>query len=218
MSRLIVLSMLCGLSVASVAQAACDMQTYLPAGTRTYQMSSGADKSTMTIKATPLSGDRMNVQTTMNGKTTPVVWTCTASGMKASIPAGEGGAQVNVDAGFLPNARNWKAGYSWNSSNKVNVNAPGVGAMNMTSTTVSKIVKQEKVTVPAGTFTALRVDSTTSMKTSLPAGTRLPPGMDLNQMMGGKTTTSAWYVQGVGMVKTTSAEGSFSMVLTKIGK
>ncbi len=60
--------------------------------------------------------------------------------------------------------------------------------------------------------------STTSTEFALPAGTKLLPGLNLKQMMGSKTTTSAWDVQGVGMVKTTSADDSFGMVLTKIGK
>lgn len=37
-------------------------------------------------------------------------------------------------------------------------------------------------------------------------------------MMGGKTTTSAWYARGVGLVKTTSAGDGASMVLLKTGK
>ncbi|WP_415784127.1 hypothetical protein [Deinococcus saxicola] len=58
------------------------------------------------------------------------------------------------------------------------------------------------------------MDSTTSTEIALPAGTRLPLGLDLEPMTGGKTTTSAWYIQDVGMVRTTSADGSFNMVLT----
>ncbi|MDV6376151.1 TapB family protein [Deinococcus arenicola] len=205
-------------SLLGVAQAACDASTFMPVGTRTYALNSGADKSSISIKTSALSGDRMKVQTTMNGKTIPVVWTCTASGMKASIPAGQGGGQVNVDAGFFPPASRWKVGYSWNSAGAVDMDAPGLGAMKMTTATTSKIVKEEKITVPAGTFTALRVDSTISMKVSLPAGTKLPRGMDLNRMMGGPTTTSAWYVRGVGLIRSSSGKDGAGMVLTEMGK
>ncbi|GAA5441649.1 hypothetical protein ACFQDE_01455 [Deinococcus caeni] len=180
----------------------------MPSGTRTYRLTTQGQSSTFTSRA-QVKGNTVTVQTTTGGQTTTSTWTCTGRGMTATIGAGRG--DLRLDAGFYPPTSAWKVGYAWTSDGKMQAS----GGMTMQSRTCSRVAAQEKVTTPAGMFTALRVETTTTTSMTPPAGTDLPPGMDLNNLIGGETRSTAWYVRGVGLVKQTIPSAQFSMVLTK---
>jgi hypothetical protein len=77
---------------------------------------------------------------------------------------------------------------------------PGIGKMSGAVESVNKVEKEESVTVPAGTYQALkvRVDTTaTVIITGLPTGPTTT-----------KQTNYQWWVKGVGMVKMSDAEGN----------
>lgn len=190
------------------ALAACDPAGFMPSGTRTYRLTTQGQSSTFTSRA-QVKGNTVTVQTTTDGRTTRSTWTCTGKGMTATIGAGKG--DLRLESGFYPPTSAWKVGYAWTSDGKMQAS----GGMTMQSRARSRVAAQEKVTMPAGTFTALRVETTTATSMTPPAGTDLPPGMDLNNLMGGETRSTAWYVRGVGLVKQTIPSAQFSMVLTK---
>ncbi|WP_157451924.1 hypothetical protein [Deinococcus aquatilis] len=190
---------------------ACDTQSYLASGTATYQMVSPAGKSTVVNKAV-VKGSSVQVTSTSNGKSTTVVWNCTAKGMTVNLPTGE--AKASFDIGFLPPSSAWKVGYNWTSTGKIS----GMAGMTITTTTQSRITASERVTTPAGTFNTLRVESTTASKMQLPSGTKLPPGMDAAALAGAINSPSkstSWYARGVGTVKTTMPDNKFTMTLIK---
>jgi hypothetical protein len=194
----------CGLS-AGAGAAACDAQSYLANGTATYQMVSPAGKSTIVSKAV-VKGSTIQVTSTVDGKASSMIWNCTAKGMTASLPAGK--ATASFDLGFLPPSSAWKVGYSWTSTGKIS----GVGGMTINTSTRSRIAASERVTTPAGTFSTLRVESTTS------STVQLPPGMQADAMskaMNSVATSTSWYAKGVGTVKSTSPESKFTMTLIK---
>ncbi|THF71696.1 hypothetical protein E7T06_01705 [Deinococcus sp. Arct2-2] len=185
--------------------AACDTQSYIANGTATYQMVSPAGKTTIVSKAV-VKGSSVQVTSTIDGNSTNMVWNCTAKGMTASLPTGK--ATASFDLGFLPPSSAWKVGYSWTSTGKIS----GMAGMTINTSTRSKITASERVTTPAGTFTALRVESTSA------STVQLPPGMQADAMskaMNSTTTSTAWYAKGVGTVKSTSPESKFTMTLIK---
>lgn len=76
-------------------------------------------------------------------------------------------------------------------------------------TVVNRVVAAEKVTVPAGTFDAVKVQVDTSSSSTMP-GSPTPTVT--------KTTAYQWWVLGVGLVKNQDAEGKTVTEATKIVK
>ncbi len=103
----------------------------------------------------------------------------------------------------------FRVGKEWNTGFKVKITSadtsPIARMMNgqvVTTSVNSKVIAEESVTVPAGTFTAMKVAQTTT----------------IDQSIGGRavhtvTNNNVWYVKGVGLVKTesTSAGSTFTM-------
>ncbi|MCE9586265.1 hypothetical protein K8R04_03025 [Candidatus Uhrbacteria bacterium] len=99
---------------------------------------------------------------------------------------------------------NFRVGSEWNTKTKVKINTADTGTIGrmmngmIASTSIaSKVVAEESVTVPAGTFTAMKVEQTVTM----------------DQTIGGRpvhnvTQNTAWYVKDVGLVKTSSGTGA----------
>ncbi len=100
-------------------------------------------------------------------------------------------------------------GTTWNTHTKVKIVSTDTGAMGrmmngmiVDTNSVSKVLSEESVTVPAGTYKALKIDQT----------------ITINQTVGGRpvnTTThnTAWYVKGVGLVKTQNGTGTSSYTM-----
>ena len=122
---------------------------------------------------------------------------------------------VRSEGVTIPAADRWQPGATWDSRYEVrggvagaNNNNPGM-EMSGPIEINSRIVGQESVTVPAGTFDAMKVESTLTARLTTSAGGRsvsMPP-----------TTfrTNAWYARGVGVVKIEQV-GGFGSTMTEL--
>lgn len=105
-----------------------------------------------------------------------------------------------------------RKGSAWTTTYETKVTMQGQGAgtvMTMKVRTDSKAVGEEKVTVPAGTFTALKVESTSTSDVVIEGGPAVPAST---------TTATQWWAKGVGMVKsvTDAKNSSTTTVATKV--
>ncbi len=108
------------------------------------------------------------------------------------------------------------AGTTWKNTQKVSMEATsgptaGMGPVSVTTTEESRVVGEESVTVPAGTYQAVKVELTRTTATELsgpPPGVKLPPGMKLPETPPTVTTSTEWWVKGIGMVKTVTVSNS----------
>lgn len=85
--------------------------------------------------------------------------------------------------------------------------APDSGVLVVTSTEQGRAVSEESVTVPAGTFQALKVEltSTSIMDYSdSSAYSNLPPGTKSSSTLEQTWISTEWWVKGIGMVKSTT--------------
>lgn len=182
----------------------------LEAGYRvTYsnQLSSGTS-STYTMKVTSVSGNRATVALDFDsGMHSDQVYECTNGNVQATgyvdLAAGMSGVRAtaqtrSVSGQLIP--QDVHVGSSWSSTFNITssiAGMEGVPARNIdaTVTTQRTAETEEDVTVPAGTFHALKVRSSTSFAFGGSA-VGLPP---LEPVVGYE-----WWVKGKGMVKTTS--------------
>lgn len=201
-------------TVSRTAETACD-HPYLP-------MRSGASwtfadtQGTLTWTVSDASGSTDSASAVMEiafpGGSIATHWTCTPAGIVSydfgSISASGMGAVVALDVTdssgvTLPPAELLTPGYSWSNSYTTTISAPGVGvAVDMTSTTDESltVVGTETVSVPAGTFEALRIDGTTVSSFS---GMMVAiPGLTSN--------SSYWFVEGIGIVRYAYSGDDFS--------
>lgn len=98
----------------------------------------------------------------------------------------------------FPPADQWQAGNAWTASYTVEGTGTVEGidvAVNGEITTVYEIVGEESVEVPAGTFDAYKVDSTLTQELSMSMG-------GVSMPLEVAISSSDWYVEGVGQVKT----------------
>ncbi len=134
-------------------------------------------------------------------------WTCSAGGLtdtRLPVWLTLFGLQGTSRAGVtLPAAGKWHAGASWAEvyavSGKVQADSKVLEQYSGTIRVASKMAGPEKVTVPAGTFDAMRVDSTflaNYTKVSLPAAGKTEPPMRFVAMR-----RTSWYAPNVGRVK-----------------
>lgn len=105
---------------------------------------------------------------------------------------------VSARGSILPN--DFRVGSTWSSMFEVetqNTNPDairlGMGTGHMTMHTTSTALGEESVTVPAGTFDAIKVEM--KMKTRMVLGGSIPP-------IDTETTSYSYFVRGKGMVKT----------------
>ncbi len=134
-----------------------------------------------------------------------VQWQCTSEGLRAAPVANFlfGGQtpfrfdSVSSSGVTLPPADRWSTGSTWSSTYDVRgqaqqngVTVTGTGTVNIQD----KVMDQEQVTVPAGTFQAWRVDSTVRISlTGSSGGTSVPVVFSFKR--------SSWYAANVGLVK-----------------
>lgn len=192
-------------SVTHVAETACD-HPYLP-------MRSGASWTYATTEGTlawtigDAGGSTESASAVMEvgfpGGSMATHWTCTPAGIVSydfgSISAGGIGGLVAMDVTdssgvWLPAVELLTPGYSWTNNYTTTISAPGVGIeIEMTSTTdeTLTVVGTETVSVPAGTFEALRIDS--SLVSSISGMMVAVPGITSN--------SSYWFVEGIGIVR-----------------
>ncbi|HMK08047.1 MAG TPA: vWA domain-containing protein [Anaerolineales bacterium] len=140
-------------------------------------------------------------------------WTCTPQGIVSydftnfnvsGVGAAAGLDVTNTSGSWLPPADLLTPGYSWNNDFTTNVTISAAGSSIESSSTTSEawtVAGVETVSVPAGTFDAVRIDGTATTTTTMsgPVGMSMPP-VTIHQ--------SFWLAEGVGPVRyTTSTEG-----------
>jgi hypothetical protein len=139
-------------------------------------------------------------------------WTCAADGLSdlerpATVvaddaPQAEGTVQYEAATGTtLPRPELWAAGYSWVQTSSGSFAGPDVipGANPRAESSVPRthtIVGQEAVSVPAGGFSAWRVQTTATGPVTVEIGGQ-------QQTFEVTNSQTAWYVENVGLVKST---------------
>ncbi len=133
-------------------------------------------------------------------------WTCSSDGLASTQ---FGNLHVHGITGFqfsttqntgitIPPADQWAIGKTWTSGYDIQgqlqqngVNLSGTGTVDIQN----KIAAEEQVTVPAGAFTAFRVDSIITLNLTPTGSVPIPIKLTLNQ--------SSWYARDTGLVKST---------------
>ena len=153
-------------------------------------------------------------------------WECTPDGLLNNtfalisfidLPAEFSFDTVEHEGVTLPPAEDWVVGKEWTGTWHIQGEADlaGVGTTTSDIQVVqdNQIAAVESVTVPAGTYDqAYRVDSTIHLELTTTVGNTTVPGVSLS------FDVSAWYVEGVGLVKqaSTDSEWNFEMQLIEM--
>jgi hypothetical protein len=178
--------------------------------TWTYRMQTSDSTDEYTISFVNVSESSFTSTMTFPEVSSSIQWSCSPEGLISSdfgslnIPQLENVEieTVEVTGVVFPIAENWQVGYSWDTAFNVNITLSiegntfeGQGTIAMANT-ISAI---ESVSVPAGDYSeAYRVDVSGSFTVSaLGVNTQIP------------ITYSSWYVENVGMVKSSSADSDF---------
>ncbi|MFA5945373.1 MAG: hypothetical protein WC802_00485 [Patescibacteria group bacterium] len=117
---------------------------------------------------------------------------------------------LSSEGTYMP--ANVSAGTTWNNSETVQMDmtggaAAGLGSITLTTKENSKAIAEESVTVPAGTYKAIKVELTRETTSKTSSGFAIPAS---------KATSTEWWVKGVGLVKSiTKADGQTSTVEAK---
>ena len=199
------------------SETACD-HPYLPlrsGSSWTYSTTEG----TSTWSVGSAAGTADSAQATMTISVPEVTmtthWTCTSAGIISydfgNISVAQMGQVVSMDVTdssgvFLPAASLLAPGYSWsdNYTLVMHVTAEGISLdTTMSAAEAWTAVGMETVSVPAGTFEAMRVEGTENISMSGFMG-----------MEGVDTVVQAtfWFAEGVGIVRYSSESGGYSSV------
>jgi len=160
-------------------------------------------------------GDVFQVHTDFGNVKARVTWRCTPDGLLAtqyenSVSLTQTGASATIhtvdsNGVTLPPEDRWRPGEKWHAEYHVTeaFTAPDGKQMGTGDGTVSQdgeIVGQDSITVPAGTFSALKVLTKTQMNLTVEMkGVSLPMNFPLE--------TTAWFAKGTGMVKSVTKMG-----------
>lgn len=115
-------------------------------------------------------------------------------------------------------------GSTWSNAQTIKVEmtegpGAGMGPITTSTSTENKAVGTESVTVPAGTYEAMKVEvkrTTTSDIPAMPAGMKLPPSVKPPTPPPTVTTSTEWWVKGIGLVKNVSvSQGTTTTVVAK---
>ncbi len=129
-------------------------------------------------------------------------WTCSADGLLApqltqlpGLAEGMTFEYVEASGATVPAADQMTAGHEWTTHYVVEVTLPdlGQGAMTMSETIdlVNTVAGEEPVTVPAGTFDAVRVDTAGTVSVSIGGAPANAVDMSI----------TSWYVRDTGLVR-----------------
>lgn len=134
-------------------------------------------------------------------------WTCSGEGLLqpefSQLPTGE---DVTLTIEFvessgltIPAADQFEAGSSWTTRYVANatLSDSGAGEMLMEQTTelTHTVIGPESITVPAGTFDAIRVETTGTVSSATTVGDVSVPAMEFTMSF------VSWYAEGVGLVR-----------------
>lgn len=173
--------------------------------------------------------DSFKVKTTFaeSGSGVTNSWKCSGDGLTALEYANVNMANQNPEIMQLdvqtvstrgiaiPSENNWKAGYKWNLEYETAGKMEGKGSipsgeLKSNVTMENEILGQASVTVPAGTFSALKVKSKIIQKGTMQMATEpvtnVPVNISLEAIM--------YYAKGVGLVKSTVEKIALSELLS----
>jgi hypothetical protein len=146
------------------------------------------------------------------------LWTCLKTGLSSSkfgdysLPENRLKLVTSKTTGVaLPAAERWQKGMKWETTYTVSGQLTFQGApqpvdVKGTVTVANEIALEEKVIVPAGTYTALKVVSVYSQRLGLKDTTGMPFSITFK--------VNSWYARDVGMVKSASEDLRVTTVLT----
>lgn len=120
----------------------------------------------------------------------------------SAISRGEIHTETRSTGGVLL-PENMRVGSSWTTSYEISIAfddpsmaAAGIGSMDSNVTIDRTVVGEESVTVPAGTYTALKVEGVTTIEAQIVSGFAIPPT---------EISSTEYWVRNVGMVKSVSS-------------
>ncbi|TAK05195.1 hypothetical protein EPO33_04440 [Patescibacteria group bacterium] len=127
----------------------------------------------------------------------------------SAVTGGRVSARTTRSSGLLM-PRDISVGTTWTSSFDIEatITLPGTLGSRTVSSTInneSRVVGQESVTVPAGTYQAFKVESTLTTQSGPISGIAIPPQT---------VVSTSWFVEGLGMVK--SVAGGMSTQLVRV--
>ena len=190
----------------------CNHPFYPVSATANWQYRStttGLAPSTFTLSDSNITANSFTEHRDFTTLQTDNGWSCAADGSLASTQFGNlntGSTQFQLQTTkntgvTIPAPKDWQVGTTWNNAYEVK------GTMQLSGNTANaqgsievtyKIVSQESVTVPAGTYNAFKVTSDTTMKLSVTSGAATVP-------FNISTAATSWFAPNVGMVKSQSS-------------
>ncbi len=168
--------------------------------------SDNSSSGTYTVTTTSITANSFTEHDVLDGAAVDTQWTCGDQGLVSTAFGnlhmhGINGFQFNTTqatGASIPPADQWTIGKTWTNGYNIEgqvqqngANLSGTG----TVTIQNKIAAQEQVTVPAGTFTAFRVDSIITLNLTPGGSVPIPITLTLDQ--------SSWYARDTGLVKST---------------
>ena len=163
-----------------------------------------------------------------DGVKTDTEWFCTADGLLSSQYSTPAVQRLNTGYKFdsikasrpaIPAADKWAPGHEWTTTYQVTGTQNAVGSQSPEKVTgtievQSQIVSSEKVTVPAGSYDCLLVDSNIRANLHIESST----GASRPALL--SIRVSAWYGKGIGLVRSAFSGdiGTGQEELTSIGK
>lgn len=174
----------------------------------------GMEESSYTVRVVDESGDTIRMEYDfMEGVSVQQQIRCAGGVVEAlgyvDFGAATSGNEIQTETRstsgvLLP--QNMRAGTSWESTYEISATFSGpdfagigVGSIDSTVTVNRTVIGEETVTVPAGTYQALKVEGVTTIAAVI-AG--IPGGIPPTEI-----STTEYWVRGVGMVKSVSGSG-----------
>lgn len=196
MSRpLQLLALLSALTAAGQAGAAC-ASPYYPVReglTRNYQGTAAGQKIAYSETISAVTAQGFKIITKVGANTVTAAFKCGPNGVTGTPSVSTPGLKItSLTTRGVTQPPRLAVGTAWTSGVTVVGTVQGQPVRNETDISL-RVVGREQVKVPAGTFTAFKIESTTVTKVSA-AGQNLNPP---------PARSTSWVVEGIGNVKTT---------------
>lgn len=174
--------------------------------------SGAAGSADFTTRIVSVEGTKAKVQTELYGGAIADMEADCASGSVALTGSSGLGADLQgmtfkttvLSSSGTSMPANVKANATWDFTETIKMEITGGAtgfagsAVNLTAREQSKAIGEESVTVPAGTFKAMKVETTRTTESSFVTAT----GASLGKIPTTTDTSTEWWVKGIGMVKT----------------
>ena len=183
------------LGTASVAQAACS-SPYYPVReglTRSYQGTAAGQKLAYTETISAVTAQGFKITTKVGSNAVTAAFKCGPNGVTGTPSVSTPGLKVtSLTTRGVTQPPRLAVGTTWTSGVTLVGTVQGQPMRNETDISL-KVVGREQVKVPAGTFTAFKIESTTTTKVTAAGQSLNPP----------PTRSTSWVVEGIGNVKST---------------